>query len=76
MSRIDNWRPPERVAYLRHPVSNRVLALVSSPATEQFLRNLRYDSGYLPATREDYRAQEEARKTGTSVVVRQKGVAT
>ena len=68
MSKLDGWHPNERACYLKHPVNGRVLQLIMSPANEQFLRELRVDAGYLPATAQDYRAQEDAR------LEKQKGV--
>lgn len=50
---------PEKFVYLRHPISKRVLALVSSNATAEFLHNLQRN-GYLLATVRDYEEQEEA----------------
>ena len=48
-----------------------MLELTNSSATEQFLRELRHDNGYLPATREEYRQQQERRFERQQ---RQKGV--
>lgn len=60
MSKINSWHPSERTVYLRHPDSGRVLELNVAVSTVEFLRALQ-EVGYTPATREDYRAQEEAR---------------
>lgn len=61
MSHLNSWHPSARAVYLRHPDSKRVLELVQSNETHEFIALLRL-CGYLPANAEDYHAQQDERQ--------------